>query len=83
MSAKLRPERAAATVEESEIEFSPVIIVEFTSPLYLRPDREAAIGVAAYYRAEQRGFAPGGEMDDWLAAEQDVLRKERPWPRRS
>ena len=26
--------------------------------------------LAAFYRAEARGFAPGGELDDWLAAEQ-------------
>ena len=25
-----------------------------------------------YYRAEQRGFAPGNEMSDWLEAEADV-----------
>ncbi len=28
---------------------------------------------AAYYRAQQRGFAPGHELDDWLAAEEEVL----------
>jgi hypothetical protein len=37
------------------------------------PDSESPlaeeIAVAAYYRAEQRGFAPGGELDDWLQAE--------------
>ena len=27
------------------------------------------IAVAAYFRAEKRGFAPGRELDDWLAAE--------------
>ena len=27
------------------------------------------IAVAAYYKAEARGFAPGYEMDDWLEAE--------------
>lgn len=27
------------------------------------------IATAAYYKAESRGFAPGQEMDDWLAAE--------------
>ncbi len=27
------------------------------------------IAVAAYYKAEARGFAPGGEVDDWLDAE--------------
>ncbi len=27
---------------------------------------------AAYRRAESRGFAPGHEMDDWLAAEREI-----------
>jgi hypothetical protein len=29
---------------------------------------------AAYLRAERRGFRPGGEVDDWLAAEEEVER---------
>ena len=35
-------------------------------------ERERMIAVAAYYKAEQRGFAAGSELEDWLAAEQDV-----------
>jgi hypothetical protein len=27
---------------------------------------------AAYYLAEQRSFAPGHELDDWLAAERQI-----------
>ena len=27
------------------------------------------VSEAAYYRAEKRGFEPGGELDDWFAAE--------------
>lgn len=34
--------------------------------------REQLIAVAACFRAEQRGFAPGNEMSDWLDAEADV-----------
>lgn len=34
--------------------------------------REQMIAEAAYFRAEQRGFAPGNEMSDWLEAEADV-----------
>ena len=34
--------------------------------------REAAIAREAYYRAERRGFAPGYELDDWLAAEAEI-----------
>jgi hypothetical protein len=30
------------------------------------------VAIAAYYRAERRGFAPGGEVEDWLEAEREV-----------
>jgi hypothetical protein len=30
------------------------------------------IAKAAYFRAESRGFAPGHETEDWLAAESEV-----------
>jgi hypothetical protein len=32
----------------------------------------ARIEEAAYYRAQQRGFSPGFELDDWIAAEAEV-----------
>lgn len=35
-------------------------------------DRYRMIAEAAYYRAESRGFAAGGDLDDWLAAEIEV-----------
>jgi hypothetical protein len=38
----------------------------------VKGDRERRIREAAYRRAEQRGFAPGGDVDDWLAAEREV-----------
>lgn len=31
------------------------------------------IAETAYYIAERRGFEPGFEVDDWLAAEAEVL----------
>jgi hypothetical protein len=31
--------------------------------------RERRIREAAYFKAERRGFAPGHELEDWLAAE--------------
>lgn len=34
--------------------------------------RRAMVAQAAYLRAERRGFAPGGEVEDWLAAEAEV-----------
>lgn len=33
------------------------------------------ISEAAYYRAKQRGFAPGHELEDWIAAEAEVIRR--------
>jgi len=30
---------------------------------------------AAYYKAKQRGFEPGHELEDWIAAEAEVRRK--------
>ena len=35
-------------------------------------EREAMIRTAAYLRAQNRGFAPGYEWEDWLAAEAEV-----------
>ena len=35
-------------------------------------DRRAMIAEAAYLRSERRGFAPGHETEDWLAAEIEV-----------
>lgn len=34
--------------------------------------RRSLIAQAAYYRAERRGFQPGHEAEDWLAAEHEV-----------
>jgi hypothetical protein len=38
------------------------------------------IAAAAYHRAEQRGFEPGHELEDWLAAETEIkaLLESRP-----
>ena len=39
--------------------------------------RHANVAEAAYLLAEQRGFAPGHEIDDWLQAELQVEAAER------
>jgi hypothetical protein len=31
------------------------------------------IAEAAYYKAKQRGFAPGHELEDWIEAESEVM----------
>jgi hypothetical protein len=37
--------------------------------------REAMIRDAAYYHYAKRGYAPGNELDDWLAAEAEIERR--------
>jgi hypothetical protein len=34
--------------------------------------RQEQIATAAYFRAQQRGFEAGHELDDWLAAEAEI-----------
>ena len=36
------------------------------------PDRLQRVQLEAYLIAERRGFAPGNELEDWLAAERIV-----------
>jgi hypothetical protein len=44
-----------------------------TPARFVEPERRAGlIAEAAFFRAEKRGFAPGHEMEDWLAAESEV-----------
>lgn len=35
-------------------------------------ERMQMIADAAYYRAEQRGFTPGYELEDWISAERQI-----------
>ena len=44
-----------------------------TSAASITPEeRYRLIAEAAYHRARQRGFAAGGELQDWLEAESEV-----------
>jgi hypothetical protein len=59
---KRAPRRKAAAAA------APVVQPPFVDP----QQRAALIARAAYFRAMQRGFGPGHEMADWLAAEAEV-----------
>ena len=45
-------------------------------------ERAERIRKAAYFRAAERGFEPGHELEDWLAAERSVDDATRPTPKR-
>jgi DUF2934 family protein len=50
-----------------------VVKAEPTFTSFVDPERRAAlIAEAAYFRAEKRGFQPGHDTEDWLAAEAEV-----------
>jgi hypothetical protein len=71
MSHKTRPgasRRKAPSPEPVLVSAKPDGRVDFNNA----QRRDAMIAEAAYYRAARRGFVPGHELDDWLAAEQQV-----------
>ena len=46
---------------------------------FLRQSTESLhekIAVRAYFKAKQRGFAPGHALDDWLKAEAEIAIEE-------
>lgn len=42
------------------------------APVARGEKRRHMIELAAYYNAQRRGFVPGGELQDWLDAEQQI-----------
>jgi hypothetical protein len=53
-------------------EARPIKAISISVTSRHREDRQASIALAAYFRSESRGFAPGHEIEDWLAAEEEV-----------
>lgn len=45
---------------------------EVSTSATMPADLTHQIAVAAYFLAEERGFAPGHELDDWLEAERRI-----------
>ena len=65
------PEKGLGKLTHSELPYYAIA----AEPPYFRDDRHAAIAEAAYYRAERRDFAPGHELEDWLAAEAQIEKR--------
>jgi len=60
---KRAPRKVPAVISDAGPNFSS----------FVEPERRAAlIAEAAFFRAEKRGFSPGHEVEDWLAAESEV-----------
>jgi hypothetical protein len=41
-------------------------------------DHQIKVAMAAYFIAEKRGFEPGHELEDWVAAEAETAKAETP-----
>jgi hypothetical protein len=54
-------------------DFDPLRFVEIAGAPRSRRERIAEV---AYYRALQRGFEPGHEVEDWLAAEAEIDQRD-------
>lgn len=63
-SKKAVSQRAAPSAETSKPQVNPVSISA--------EERWRMVATAAYHKAEKRGFASGHEVEDWLAAENDI-----------
>jgi hypothetical protein len=82
MAREKNPVRSAAPVRAPRKTLGLKQRETAAAPFVAPGGRAALIAEAAYFRAEKRGFAPGHEVEDWLAAEADVdaklLRAEFP-----
>lgn len=74
-SGESRTAKAGVSQKETSKTRSPVVTGNKGSASISANERRQLIAEAAYYRAEARGFAPNGEIDDWLAAEAEVDRR--------
>jgi len=81
-STRTRSQKAKATPKVSDLGMTVAVKskrAKAKNPLAAGPkisaqERHTLIARAAYFRAEKRGFAPGGELQDWVEAEAEVLR---------
>jgi hypothetical protein len=49
--------------------------LRFTKRVVTAGEMNRLVAEAAYFRAASRDFAPGHEVDDWLAAEREVAER--------
>jgi Protein of unknown function (DUF2934) len=71
-AARIRAVRSRGAGREP-VPHPPIHSIVTRSSAYLEPiEREAMIAESAYFRSAHRGFEPGHEVDDWLAAESEI-----------
>ena len=69
-SVRMPAEKTSAAVNSEPIHFADHANEQMVATRHQR------IAIVAYLKAEARGFAPGCEADDWLAAQLEVDAKD-------
>jgi len=64
--------KTSRVAEQSELESEITEDLDCDPPVVEDLDRHERIAALAYAKAEQRGFEPGNELDDWLEAEREL-----------
>jgi Protein of unknown function (DUF2934) len=67
-----QPNKGAVRTARTNQRGVKITRAELAGTAISKPTRQQLITEAAYHRAEARGFAPGNELEDWLAAEAEV-----------
>ncbi len=70
---KVRVVKSSAMISSRPRSFDPLRFVE---PAAVK-SRKASIAELAYFRALNRGFEPGHEVEDWLEAEAEYDKQHR------
>jgi Protein of unknown function (DUF2934) len=65
--------KSSAMISSRPRSFDPL---RFVAPTAVK-SREEAIAELAYFRALNRGFEPGHEVEDWLEAEAEYEKQHR------
>jgi hypothetical protein len=63
---------AAKTAAKGKLNTNPKAKTRLAAGALMQDERRQMIAEAAYFRAEQRGFDPGQQEQDWLEAESMV-----------
>ena len=70
---KAAPRKTAAEERSVALDTSPTALETGARTGHSADEMRRLIEEAAYYRAKQRGFEPGHELEDWIQAESEVV----------
>ncbi|HEY0682247.1 MAG TPA: DUF2934 domain-containing protein [Steroidobacter sp.] len=67
----------ARTRRKQQVDHAEIVRMAEAEAASRAAERREMIAIAAYLRAEKRGFEPGHELEDWYAAEMEVAEAQQ------